>query len=99
MEDKPATDYFPPAHVVYESQQKRQNDEERKYATQGKKVSLKEVGVGDEAIDKENMATIDQMSQEEILAAQKSIMSQLGATHLNALKKFQNNFGQGKKKA
>ena len=34
------------------------------------------------------------MSKEEILAAQKSLLEQLGSTHLNALKKFKSNFGK-----
>ena len=36
------------------------------------------------------------MSCEEILAAQKSILEQLGSSHLNALNKFKTNFGKKK---
>ena len=44
------------------------------------------------------MQKIADMSQEEILEAQKQILQQLGASHINALNKFKNNFGKGVKK-
>ena len=50
--------------------------------------------MGDQAIDQENREKIESMSQEEILQAQKAILEQLGSTHVNALKKFKNNFGK-----
>lgn len=38
------------------------------------------------------------MSKEEIQAAQKAILQQLGMSHTNALEKFKTNFGQAKMK-
>ena len=56
--------------------------------------AFSEVGIGDEAIDQENMQKIQSMSRADILAAQKSLLEQLGASHVNALNKFKNNFGK-----
>ena len=45
------------------------------------------------------MQKITQMSPEEIQAAQKQILEQLGMTHANALQKFKSNFGKQSKPA
>ena len=57
-------------------------------------TSLKNVGLQDAAIDEENIKTISQMSEAEILQAQKILLEQLGQNHQGALKKFQSNFGK-----